>query len=96
MTPQHLQDIVNIAERHRVPIIADEVSSDAPQHSKSDTEPESTQIYGHMHWSEWPFVPLASLAKSAPVLTLSGLSKRFLLPGKELVSKKRGYGLTAA
>ncbi|GHJ88241.1 hypothetical protein NliqN6_4643 [Naganishia liquefaciens] len=62
MTPQHLQDIVNIAERHRVPIIADE-------------------IYGHMHWSEWPFVPLASLAKSAPVLTLSGLSKRFLLPG---------------
>lgn len=29
MTPQHLQDIVNIAERHRVPIIADEVSGTA-------------------------------------------------------------------
>ncbi|KAJ9106160.1 hypothetical protein QFC21_001303 [Naganishia friedmannii] len=62
MTPQHLRDIVDVAERHKIPIIADE-------------------IYGHMHWSEWPFVPLASLVKSAPVLTLSGLSKRFLLPG---------------
>lgn len=25
MTPQHLKDIVDVAERHKVPIIADEV-----------------------------------------------------------------------
>lgn len=28
MTPQHLKDIVDVAERHKVPIIADEVSQD--------------------------------------------------------------------
>lgn len=31
-------------------------------------------------WSS-PFIPLASLSRSVPILTLSGLSKRFLLPG---------------
>ncbi|KAI9635759.1 pyridoxal phosphate-dependent transferase [Dioszegia hungarica] len=38
------------------------------------------EIYGHITWST-PFTPLASLSNSVPILTLSGLSKRFLLPG---------------
>lgn len=60
-TLQHLEDFLAIAEKYKVPVVADE-------------------IYGHMTWSS-PFVPLASLSKSVPVITLSGLSKRFLLPG---------------
>ncbi|WRT68906.1 tyrosine aminotransferase [Kwoniella shivajii] len=56
-----LKDLLKVAERHKVPIIADE-------------------IYGHMTWSS-PFTPLASLSKSVPIITLSGLSKRFLVPG---------------
>ncbi|WWC73240.1 tyrosine aminotransferase [Kwoniella pini CBS 10737] len=56
-----LQGILEIAEKHKIPIIADE-------------------IYGHMTWSS-PFVPLASLSTSVPIITLSGLSKRFLVPG---------------
>ncbi|WVF65713.1 tyrosine aminotransferase [Kwoniella sp. CBS 6097] len=56
-----LKAIVEIAERHKVPIIADE-------------------IYGHMTW-DGPFVPLSSLSQSVPIITLSGLSKRFLFPG---------------
>ncbi|ORY29170.1 pyridoxal phosphate-dependent transferase [Naematelia encephala] len=38
------------------------------------------EIYGHMTWTR-PFIPLAALSTSVPILTLSGLSKRFLLPG---------------
>lgn len=34
-----------------------------------------------MHWSEHPFVPLASLTNEVPIITVNGLSKRFLLPG---------------
>ncbi|WVW79052.1 tyrosine aminotransferase [Kwoniella bestiolae CBS 10118] len=58
---QALKDILEIADKHKVPIIADE-------------------IYGHMTWSS-PFTPLASLSTSVPIITLSGLSKRFLVPG---------------
>ncbi|KAK4687061.1 tyrosine aminotransferase, partial [Tremellales sp. Uapishka_1] len=58
---KHLTSIIDIAETHKVPIIADE-------------------IYGHMTYGS-SFTPLASLSSSVPVLTLSGLSKRFLLPG---------------
>lgn len=57
----HLNNILSIADKHKIPIIADE-------------------IYGHMTWSS-PFVPLASISNSVPIITLSGLSKRFLLPG---------------
>ncbi|RSH95405.1 hypothetical protein EHS25_000492 [Saitozyma podzolica] len=57
----HLRAILAIADRHKVPIIADE-------------------IYGHITWSG-PFIPLASLSDTVPIITLSGLSKRFLLPG---------------
>ncbi|WWC91358.1 tyrosine aminotransferase [Kwoniella dendrophila CBS 6074] len=56
-----LKDILAVAEKHKIPIIADE-------------------IYGHMTWSA-PFTPLASLSNSVPIITLSGLSKRFLVPG---------------
>ncbi|WVQ93359.1 tyrosine aminotransferase [Kwoniella sp. CBS 9459] len=56
-----LEAIITIAERHKVPIIADE-------------------IYGHMTWTA-PFVPMSSLSKSVPIITMSGLSKRFLFPG---------------
>nr|XP_031862277.1 tyrosine aminotransferase [Kwoniella shandongensis]KAA5529349.1 tyrosine aminotransferase [Kwoniella shandongensis] len=38
------------------------------------------EIYGHMTW-DGAFTPLAALSDSVPILTLSGLSKRFLLPG---------------
>lgn len=57
----HLAQLVAIADKHKIPIIADE-------------------IYGHMTWSR-PFTPLAALSSTVPVVTLSGLSKRFLLPG---------------
>ncbi|WVR09183.1 tyrosine aminotransferase [Kwoniella sp. DSM 27419] len=56
-----LQKIIAVADKHKVPIIADE-------------------IYGHMTWTA-PFVPMASLSDSVPIITLSGLSKRFLVPG---------------
>lgn len=57
---EHLSRVLEVADRHKVPVIADE-------------------IYGHMTWST--YTPLASLSNSVPIITLSGLSKRFLLPG---------------
>lgn len=58
---EHLRALLDIADRHKIPIVSDE-------------------IYAHMTWGS-PFHPIASLSTTVPVLTLGGLSKRFLLPG---------------
>ncbi|XP_024944186.1 tyrosine aminotransferase isoform X2 [Cephus cinctus] len=58
----HLLDILDIAARYYVPIIADE-------------------IYEHMVFPGRTFWSLASLSKEVPILSCSGLTKRFLVPG---------------
>ena len=58
----HILDILEIAERHKLPIISDEV-------------------YEFMNFSGVEFHSVASLSKNVPVLTCSGLTKRFLIPG---------------
>lgn len=64
-TKEHLEDIIDIASRNRVPIIADE-------------------IYEHIVFSNQEFIALSSLSKDVPVLTCSGVTKRFLIPGWRL------------
>lgn len=59
---EHLSEILAIASRRRVPIIADE-------------------IYEHFVLNSQEFTPIASLTKDVPVVTCSGLSKKFLVPG---------------
>ncbi|KAF4526292.1 hypothetical protein B566_EDAN013653 [Ephemera danica] len=59
---EHLADIVTVAERARVPIIADE-------------------IYEHFVFSDQQFHPMASVSRNVPILSCSGLTKRFLVPG---------------
>ncbi|KAJ9589877.1 hypothetical protein L9F63_016995, partial [Diploptera punctata] len=59
---QHLLDILNIARKKFVPIIADE-------------------IYEHMVFPGEHFTSLASLSEEVPILSCSGLTKRFLVPG---------------
>lgn len=59
---QHLHEIVDIAERNQVPIIADE-------------------IYEHFVFSGHESIAISSISKNVPVLTCSGLTKRFLVPG---------------
>jgi len=43
------------------------------------------EIYGHMTWGS-SFVPMARLSETVPILTISGLSKRFLVPGGFLLA----------
>lgn len=62
---QHIQKILRIAERYRVPIIADEV-------------------YEHFVFPGVKYHPMGSLSKNVPILTCSGLTKRFLMPGIRL------------
>ena len=54
----------------------------------------SDEIYGHMTFGGTKFFPIASLAHNIPVLTLGGLSKRWLVPGWRLgwilISDKNG------
>lgn len=64
-TSQHLKDIIDVASRNRVPIIADE-------------------IYEHFVFSDHKFTALSSLSEDVPVLTCSGITKRFLAPGWRL------------
>lgn len=59
---EHLLEILDIASKNRVPILADE-------------------IYEHIVFSGNEFVAISSLSKDVPVLTCSGLTKRFLVPG---------------
>ncbi|CAG9566760.1 unnamed protein product [Danaus chrysippus] len=59
---EHLIEILDIASRNRVPIIADE-------------------IYEHFVFSGHKFTPISAISEDVPVLTCSGLTKRFLVPG---------------
>lgn len=58
----HLLEILALAERNRLPIVADE-------------------IYEHFVFPGNEFHSISSLSKNVPILTCSGLSKRFLVPG---------------
>ncbi|CAG5097249.1 Similar to Tat: Tyrosine aminotransferase (Mus musculus) [Cotesia congregata] len=58
----HLLDIIDVAAKYHVPIIADE-------------------IYEHMVFPGRTFYPMASLSTEVPILSCSGLAKRFLVPG---------------
>nr|CAD7438633.1 unnamed protein product [Timema bartmani] len=59
---EHLFDILEVARRNFLPIIADE-------------------IYEHMVFPGKEFHSLGSLSLEVPVLSCSGLTKRFLIPG---------------
>jgi tyrosine aminotransferase len=65
-TESHLAEIVEFARRHHIPIVADE-------------------IYGDLTFEKNKFTPIAQVAARAgsivPVITTSGISKQFLLPG---------------
>ncbi|KAF3422163.1 hypothetical protein E2986_03462, partial [Frieseomelitta varia] len=58
----HTLDILDVAARYYIPIIADE-------------------IYEHMVFPGRTFHSLASLSRDVPILSCSGLTKRFLVPG---------------
>ncbi|XP_058799074.1 tyrosine aminotransferase [Phymastichus coffea] len=58
----HLLDILDVAAKYYVPIIADE-------------------IYEYMVFPGRTFYSLASLSSHVPILSCSGLTKRFLVPG---------------
>lgn len=59
---EHILEILEIAERHKLPIISDEV-------------------YEYFTFPGVKFYSVSSLSKNVPVLTCSGLTKRFLMPG---------------
>ncbi|KAJ0181951.1 hypothetical protein K1T71_002673 [Dendrolimus kikuchii] len=61
-TEEHLCEILEIASKYCVPIIADE-------------------IYEHFIFSNHKFTPISVLSKDVPILTCSGITKRFLVPG---------------
>jgi tyrosine aminotransferase len=63
---QHLEQLLSFAVRHRLPIITDEV-------------------YGTLTFGNNQFHPMAQIAarhgRQVPIITASGLSKQFLVPG---------------
>jgi tyrosine aminotransferase len=59
---EHILDLLAVAERHKLPIVADE-------------------IYEHFVFPGIEYHSVSSLSKTVPILTCSGLSKRFLVPG---------------
>lgn len=61
----HIEEILEVAERHKLPIISDEV-------------------YEFFTFPGVEFHSFAALSKNVPVLTCSGLTKRFLVPGIRL------------
>lgn len=61
----HILDILKVAEKHSLPIIADE-------------------IYEAMVFPGVEYNSFSALSKNVPILSCSGLSKRFLTPGIRL------------
>lgn len=59
---EQLEEVVDLCEDLRLPIIADE-------------------IYGDLTFGDAEFVPLATLRRDVPVITVSGIGKQYLLPG---------------
>jgi tyrosine aminotransferase len=59
---EHILEILAIAEKYKLPIIADE-------------------IYEHFVFPGYEYHSFSSLSQNVPILTCSGLSKRFLVPG---------------
>lgn len=59
---EHLKEILAIASKNKVPIIADE-------------------IYEYFVFTNEVFTPISILSEDVPILTCSGLTKRFLVPG---------------
>lgn len=62
---QHIEDILEVLDRNKIPVIADE-------------------IYEHFVFSDNKYHSMASVSKTVPVLSCSGLTKRFLVPGWRL------------
>ena len=62
---EHLLEILAVCEKHRVPVIADE-------------------IYANLCFEGTTFHKLASLTRTVPVLSVSGIAKEFLVPGWRL------------
>ncbi|XP_070504601.1 tyrosine aminotransferase-like isoform X2 [Chironomus tepperi] len=62
---EHLLEILEVAERHKLPIISDEV-------------------YEFFTFPGVQFYPLATLSKTVPILTCSGLTKRFIMPAARM------------
>lgn len=62
---EHLLEIIDVADRHNLPIISDE-------------------IYEFFAFPGVRYCSLSSLSSNVPVLTCSGLSKRFMTPGIRL------------
>lgn len=77
---QHLLEIINVAKRHRLPIIADEVYGEMVRNSL---------IRNRSYYRVWfikvfpgqEFYYMAQLSDSVPILSCNALSKRFILPG---------------
>lgn len=59
---EHILDIIEIAERYRLPIISDD-------------------IYEHFVFPGVQYHSVASLSKNVPIISCSGLTKRFIMPG---------------
>ncbi|PVU95958.1 hypothetical protein BB559_002549 [Furculomyces boomerangus] len=59
---QHILDIIEICNKHKIPIISDE-------------------IYDGIVFENEVCYPAAALSTQVPVITLSGLAKRYLVPG---------------
>lgn len=61
---EHLYEILQVAEKHRLPIISDD-------------------IYEFFVFPGVKYHPIATLAQHVPIISCSGLTKRFIMPGKK-------------
>ncbi|KAH8235999.1 hypothetical protein KR032_012244 [Drosophila birchii] len=80
---KHLRQLINICERHYLPIIADEVRDLHGSRILLSLKNciYLSQIYEHFVFPGSKHVAVSSLTKEVPVLSCGGLTKRFLVPG---------------
>ena len=79
-TKQHLLEILAFAEKHRLPIISDEMYGE-PNKLVTLYFEFTRQIAANMVFKGESFHAMAELTSEVPILTMGGVAKQFLMPG---------------
>ena len=76
---EHLRKILDVAERHNLPILADEIYGDIVFDGKRSNVLYACPLRVVKIGNK--FYPIASLTTTVPILSVGGISKEYLVPG---------------
>lgn len=77
---KHIRSLLCIAEKHRIPIIADEIYEDVVFNAKELLKGDKFRHLQSCN-DDPQFIPIAALSSRVPILSTGGTTKKYLIPG---------------